>query len=118
MTEDILPAVDIAASTHGRTHDSQAAQIWSLHCHKVLSCSQLGVKRVGFGAGYAQVFACTVGQKPSRAPFYVNEAEDVHAVLRSLADSSLPLSQRSPKATLGHSVNLGGAPLHALALGV
>ena len=33
----------------------------------------------------ADVFACTVGQKPSRAPFYVNEPADVAAALALLA---------------------------------
>jgi len=48
----------------------------------------------------AEVFACTVGQKPSRAPFYVNEAEDVHLVLRSLADAHHH-HLGSPKSPLG-----------------
>lgn len=65
---------------------------------------------------HSEVFACTVGQKPSRAPFYVNEAEDVHLVLRSLADSSLPAASRSPRA-LGHALDFGGTPLHALSQG-
>lgn len=33
----------------------------------------------------AQVFACTVGQKPSRAPFYVNDTMEVAALLSRLA---------------------------------
>ena len=36
-----------------------------------------------------QVFACTVGQKPSKAPYYVNDPEDVLFTLQRLADSSL-----------------------------
>jgi len=35
----------------------------------------------------AEVFACTVGQKPSRAPFYVNDTADVGAALALLADT-------------------------------
>lgn len=35
----------------------------------------------------AEVFACTVGQKPSRAPFYVNEPADVAAALELLAET-------------------------------
>ena len=35
----------------------------------------------------AEVFACTVGQKPSRAPFYVNEPADVAAALGLLAET-------------------------------
>lgn len=34
----------------------------------------------------AEVFACTVGQKPSKAPFYVNDPADVLATLNKLAD--------------------------------
>jgi hypothetical protein len=34
----------------------------------------------------AEVFACTVGQKPSRAPFYVNDTADVLRELAKLAD--------------------------------
>lgn len=37
------------------------------------------------GAG-GSVFACTVGQKPSKAPFYVNDPADVVATLGKLAD--------------------------------
>ena len=36
----------------------------------------------------AEVFACTVGQKPSRAPFYVNEPADVAAALELLAETA------------------------------
>lgn len=32
-----------------------------------------------------QVFACTVGQKPSRAPFYVNDTNEVELLLSRLA---------------------------------
>lgn len=35
-----------------------------------------------------QVFACTVGQKPSRAPFYVNDTAEVTTLLDNLARSS------------------------------
>ena len=34
----------------------------------------------------AEVFACTVGQKPSKAPFYVNDPADVVAALGKLAE--------------------------------
>ena len=37
-------------------------------------------------AACAQVFACTVGQKPSKAPFYVNDAAEVASVLARLID--------------------------------
>jgi trehalose 6-phosphate synthase/phosphatase len=39
----------------------------------------------GAAAGAGGVFACTVGQKPSKAPFYVNDAADVVATLARLA---------------------------------
>ncbi|KAI3437768.1 hypothetical protein D9Q98_000215 [Chlorella vulgaris] len=35
----------------------------------------------------AEVFACTVGQKPSKAPFYVNDPADVVATLNKLAEA-------------------------------
>lgn len=34
----------------------------------------------------AEVFACTVGQKPSKAPFYVNDPADVLNVLRKIVE--------------------------------
>ncbi|KAI7839449.1 hypothetical protein COHA_006850 [Chlorella ohadii] len=34
-----------------------------------------------------EVFACTVGQKPSKAPFYVNDPADVLATLNKLAET-------------------------------
>ena len=36
----------------------------------------------------AEVFACTVGQKPSKAPFYVNDPADVLSTLTKLATRS------------------------------
>lgn len=42
----------------------------------------------------AQVFACTVGQKPSKAPFYVNDTAEVLSILGRL----LPPSPASPRA--------------------
>jgi hypothetical protein len=38
----------------------------------------------------AQVFACTVGQKPSKAPFYLNDTSEVAQLLARLADLSTP----------------------------
>ena len=35
-----------------------------------------------------QVFACTVGQKPSKAPYYVNDPEDVLFTLARLGEAS------------------------------
>lgn len=37
-----------------------------------------------------QVFACTVGQKPSRAPFYLDDPGEVLKLLARLVDVSLP----------------------------
>ena len=53
----------------------------------------------------AQVFACTVGQKPSKAPYYVNDTEDVLFTLQRLAESSIAGSRsgvpsRGPSAAL------------------
>ncbi len=33
-----------------------------------------------------QVFACTVGQKPSKAPFYTNDTADVASLLARLSE--------------------------------
>ena len=38
----------------------------------------------------AQVFACTVGQKPSKAPFYLNDTSEVAHLLSRLADLGAP----------------------------
>ena len=39
------------------------------------------------------VFACTVGQKPSQAAFYVNDNKEVVALLSRLADESCTAAQ-------------------------
>jgi len=36
------------------------------------------------------VFACTVGQKPSKAPFYLNDTAEVAQLLARLADLGSP----------------------------
>ena len=41
----------------------------------------------------AQVFACTVGQKPSKAPLYVNDTAEVASILARLAQASSPAAQ-------------------------
>lgn len=43
-----------------------------------------------------QVFACTVGQKPSKAPYYVNDTEDVLYTLQRLTESSIAGGQARP----------------------
>lgn len=50
----------------------------------------------------AEVFACTVGQKPSKAPFYVNDPADVLATLTKLAEAHHP-------ATAAHSPSVSFA---------
>ncbi|XAR48052.1 Alpha,alpha-trehalose-phosphate synthase (UDP-forming) [Bertholletia excelsa] len=37
-----------------------------------------------------EIFACTVGQKPSKAKYYLDDAADVIRMLRGLADASSP----------------------------
>ena len=44
----------------------------------------------------AQVFACTVGQKPSKAPFYLNDTSEVAHLLSRLADLGAPLPPPLP----------------------
>ena len=44
----------------------------------------------------AQVFACTVGQKPSKAPFYLNDTSEVAHLLSRLADLGTPLPPPLP----------------------
>ena len=46
----------------------------------------------------AQVFACTVGQKPSKAPYYVNDPEDVLFTLARLGEASALQNGGSPPA--------------------
>ena len=43
-----------------------------------------------------EVFACTVGQKPSKAPFYVNDPADVVATLYKLAEARGAPAAASP----------------------
>lgn len=38
------------------------------------------------GTPVLQVFACTVGQKPSKAPFYMNDTADVASLLARLSE--------------------------------
>lgn len=40
------------------------------------------------------VFACTVGQKPSKAPYYVNDPDDVLSLLERLSSPEEPSSQK------------------------
>lgn len=38
----------------------------------------------------SEVYACTVGQKPSRAPYYLNDPAEVLHLLARIANISLP----------------------------
>lgn len=40
----------------------------------------------------ASVFACTVGQKPSKAKYYLDDAAEVVTMLEALAEASAPPS--------------------------
>lgn len=46
---------------------------------------------------YTSLFGCTVGQKPSKARYYLDDTTDVVNMLRAVADSS-QISSSSPKA--------------------
>ena len=46
----------------------------------------------------APIFACTVGQKPSKARYYLDDTGDVITTLRSLAESSDFLSSSEDEA--------------------
>lgn len=48
----------------------------------------------------AEVFACTVGQKPSKAPFYVNDPGDVLLALQRLAELEEGGDQATPQQPL------------------
>lgn len=36
-----------------------------------------------------EIFDCTVGQKPSKARYYLDDVTDVHAIIESLGDESV-----------------------------
>ncbi|KAL3636337.1 putative alpha,alpha-trehalose-phosphate synthase [UDP-forming] 10 [Castilleja foliolosa] len=42
------------------------------------------------GSGLHEIFACTVGQKPSKAKYYLDDTEDVMKLLEDLVDSGKP----------------------------
>ena len=67
----------------------------------------------------AEVFACTVGQKPSRAPFYVNEPADVAAALELLAETRPAApgggGALSPRPSRGGGAAAGGTAAAAAA---
>ncbi len=57
-----------------------------------------------------QVFACTVGQKPSKAPYYVNDPEDVLFTLARLGEASALQNggPAPPRRSPPSSVTFGG----------
>ena len=74
---------------------------WGLSGESADLCSSTNMLRRSVSR--AQVFACTVGQKPSKAPFYLNDTSEVAYLLSRLADlgappplppSLMPLAQR------------------------
>ncbi|XP_051144782.1 probable alpha,alpha-trehalose-phosphate synthase [UDP-forming] 9 [Andrographis paniculata] len=46
-------------------------------------------------AAYPEIFACTVGQKPSKAKYYLDDATDVLRLLHGLANASTPKPHQS-----------------------
>ncbi|GER32259.1 trehalose phosphate synthase [Striga asiatica] len=44
-----------------------------------------------------EIFACTVGQKPSKARYYLDDTSDVVRMLLGLAGASTPKTQQSPQ---------------------
>lgn len=42
------------------------------------------------GSAVPEIFACTVGQKPSKAKYYLDDTADVVRLLRGLASASNP----------------------------
>jgi hypothetical protein len=67
-------------------------------CHALAACRVLrhglaaDSKRRGsipaVAPARSQVFACTVGLRPSKAPFYVNDTEEVLGVLSCIAEKA------------------------------
>ncbi|EPS67351.1 hypothetical protein M569_07419 [Genlisea aurea] len=55
--------------------------------------------RFGSSGAAAQVFACTVGQKPSKAKYYLDDTAHVLRLLRLLADASNPRIPAAEDAT-------------------
>ena len=49
------------------------------------------------------LYACTVGQKPSKAIYYLDDANDVLNMLEALADASEEVGSGSPEETSGLS---------------
>jgi trehalose 6-phosphate synthase/phosphatase len=61
------------------------------------------------------LFACTVGQKPSKASFYLDDTDEVVTMLSSLADASKPEHVEELEDDLATSVSskdISNEPLH------
>lgn len=48
----------------------------------------------------AEIFACTVGCKPSKAKYYLDDVSDVVKVLQGLANASCPKAQAPSQAQI------------------
>lgn len=53
----------------------------------------------GILSSNTSVFACTVGQKPSKAKYYLDDTTDVITMLDALADASDPSPSPEPEAS-------------------
>lgn len=47
----------------------------------------------------AEVFACTVGQKPSRAKYYLEDKTEILRMLQGLANASEQVARNAPQAS-------------------
>lgn len=56
------------------------------------------------------LFACTVGQKPSRAPFYLNDPSDVLEVLQALCGGTAESPKAAPPSALAGAGGKGARP--------
>lgn len=66
-----------------------AAALCMCLCAASCCCPQLGPHRHTQSV-CMQVFACVVGQRPSKAKFYVNDVNDVVELLAKIAGVGLP----------------------------
>ncbi|CAI5467532.1 unnamed protein product [Closterium sp. Yama58-4] len=63
----------------------------------------------------AEVFACTVGQKPSKARYYLDDTSEVIKMLRGLANApSMPSTIPPPLSSSTSVPTASAAPLHTL----
>lgn len=57
------------------------------------SCDDLGL------AAVAEIFACTVGQKPRKAKYYLDETAEIVKMLEGLATSTAAISDQTASTT-------------------